>query len=196
MGESSAQGLLGAKGGLWQGRDRGGAWAGCRGCAPPLSCDPGRKDGQSLAFSPRWDPVLRQLWALAGDTAFLLPPGGVRVTGGQGWWAEPGRRLNPQGWASIPRDGWGQAASGAPMRSLSPIVTQPLGLCPELPWAPEGDRAVSWCPQQACPALPNPGCRPASSAGRGTQVGSGHMHVTGFQQLFKSKIIYYQSNVA
>lgn len=190
MGESSAQGLLGAKGGLWQGRDRGGAWAGCRGCAPPLSCDPGRKDGQSLAFSPRWDLVLRDNFGHLLETlpSYCLQGASESQVGKSGG--------QSQGGASIPRDGRGQAASGAPVRSLSPIVTQPLGLCPELPWAPEGDRAVSWCPQQACPALPNPGCRPASSAGRGTQVGSGHMHVTGFQQLFKSKIIYYQSNVA
>lgn len=99
---SSAQGLLGVKGGLWWAEEGCLGWG--QGCAPRLSSDCSRKD-RTLAFSLPVDPRAgTQLWALVGEAFFLLPPGEpeAQIVAGTGGGTEPARLpQSPEGWAGM-----------------------------------------------------------------------------------------------
>lgn len=79
-----------------QGEERRGCLGWAQGCAPPLSCDPGRKDGQSLAFSlpggsRGWGAALGTCQRSCLPTASRGRQRGASVCLGAGDGAEPAR---------------------------------------------------------------------------------------------------------
>lgn len=167
-----------------------------------MSCDPSRKDVQSLAFSVPvrsrgWDPALGpdQRSCLSTATRGRQKQKSVRcalvVVGGGAEWARLPQ--SPERWAGL-------RGPGAPVWTLSPAVTRPLSLCSKplrhqerverSPRAPS--RSVLPSPASVeRHSLPNPGCRSASSARRGMPrgMGAGTDHLV--PATLRSKIIYH-----